>query len=258
MDYLVLFLLGTAVGSFLNVVIYRLRTGQSAVKGRSCCDHCGKKIDWFDNIPLLSYIILKGKCRKCKKKIPLEYFWLELLTGAEFVWVYWLLKVNFEFFGSIEGFYSLGLLVYWLILFAGSLTIAVFDIKYLLIPDEVLVLMVGAAGLRLILTQQWMYLVFGILSSLLPLSLWLLTKGKGMGLGDVKLGFLMGLVLGFPQILVAYFVAFLTGAVTGVILILTKQSNLKAKIAFGPFLLLGMLVAKLWGMNLWTWYINLL
>lgn len=250
-----MFILGLCVGSFLNVVIYRLRHGDSAMRGRSYCDHCHKKINWYDNIPLLSYLILGGKSRCCKKKILIDYPLVELLTGMQFAWVYWLLKVNFNWFGQIEGFYSFGLLIYWLVLFAGSLAIAVFDFKYGLIPDNVLWIMGLAAGGRLILTQQWSYLMVGALSGLF---LWLIktiSKGK-MGEGDIYLGLVMGLVLGWPQILIAYFLAFLTGAIAGVILILLSKKKLKDKIAFGPFLLLAMLAAKIWGWSMWQWYLQ--
>ncbi len=254
MDYFVLFMFGLAVGSFLNVVIYRLKHGGSALKGRSYCDHCKKPIPWYDNIPLLSYLFLGGKSRCCKKGIPIEYPVVELLTGVQFVWVYWLLKINFTFFGQVEGFYSLALLIYWLCLFVGSMVIAIYDFKYMLIPGEVLWPLVAMAFLRLLITGQWQLVGVAVLSTLFIGLLWLVTRGKGMGLGDVQLAFLMGLVLGFPLIVIAYFVAFLTGAVTGVILIFSANKKIKDKIAFGPFLLFGMLVAKLWGGLLWQWY----
>lgn len=220
-----LFLVGLTVGSFLNVVIYRLRFGDSPMRGRSYCDHCKKKIAWYDNIPLLSFVLLGGKCRKCKKKIPVDYPLVELLVGLQFVWVYWLLKVNYAFFGTWEGFYSLALLVYWLILFSGSLGIVVYDLKHMIIPDEVLWPLIGVAFLRLFVSHQWQVLPIAVGSSLFLLSLWVITRGKGMGMGDVKLGFLMGLVLGWPMIVVAYFLAFLTGAVAGVILILLNKKK---------------------------------
>ena len=258
MDYLVLFMIGAAVGSFLSVVIYRLRTGESALKGRSRCDHCKKQIAWFDNIPLLSYLLLGGKCRYCKKKIAIENLILELLVGLQFIWVYWLLKVNFSFFGHMEGFYSLALLIYWLILFSGSLSIAIYDIKYMLIPDEVLIPLVVVAFLRLFFSHQWQVLLVAILSTAFIYSIYAITRGKGMGFGVVKLGFLIGLVLGWPLIIVAYFIAFLTGAGVGVILMLIGNKKLKSKIAFGPFLLLGMLIAKLWGISILNWYLGLM
>lgn len=255
MDFLILFLLGICVGSFLNVVIYRLRNNDSAMRGRSYCDHCKKPISWLDNIPLFSYLVLGGKSRCCHKTILIDYPLVELLSGLQFVWVYWLLKVNFNFFGQLEGFYSFGLLIYWLILFAGSLTIAVFDFKYMLIPDKVLWVMAVAAGGRLLVTHQWEYLLIGLLSGLFLWSLKTISKGK-MGDGDIYLGVVMGLVLGWPQILVAFFLAFLTGASAGVILILLSKKKLKDKIAFGPFLLLGMLIAKMWGWAIWQGYMQ--
>jgi len=250
MEYLVLFLLGVSVGSFLNVVIYRMRYGGSAWKGRSYCDHCKAKISWYDNIPLLSFLLLKGKCRNCHRRIPIEYPLTELVVGMEFVWVYWLLTVNFRFFGSWEGFYSLALLIYWLILFSGSLTIAIYDWKYLEIRDEVLWPLVGLALARLFFSHQWQVVPIGLLSAGFIWLIRLITKGK-MGEGDVSLALLLGLVLGWPKVAVAYFLAFLTGAAVGVILIIAKKKRLKDRIAFGPFLLLGMLIAKLWGEIIW-------
>jgi len=256
MEYLLLFVFGLAVGSFLNVVIYRLRFGDSPMKGRSYCPKCKKQISWYDNIPLLSFFLLGGKCRKCKKKISVEYPLIELLIGLQFVWIYWLLKANFSFFGQMEGFYSLALLIYWLLLFAGALTIAIYDFKYMLIPDEVLFFLIGLSFLRLFFSHQWQVIPIAFASSLFLLGLFLLTKGKGMGFGDVKLGFLLGLVLGWPLIVIGYITAFLTGAVVGVILIILKKKRFKEQIAFGPFLLWGMLIAKLWGWPMWNWYMS--
>jgi len=258
MTYLLLLVFGLAIGSFLNVVIYRLKKGESFVKGRSYCDKCKKKISWYDNIPLLSFLILKGRCRKCQRKIPIEYPLTELLIGIEFVWVYWLLSVNFNFFNSWEGFYSLALLIYWLILFSGSLGIIIFDFKYMMIPDEILYPLIGLALLRLPFSGQWQVIWAALGSFGFIYGLYLLTKKKGIGFGDVKLAVLLGLVLGWPNILVAYFIAFLTGAVVGVILILRKQKKFKDRIAFGPFLLVAMLVAKLWGGIIWQWYLKVL
>lgn len=256
MDYLLMFVLGACTGSFLSVVVYRLRHGGSALKGRSRCDGCKKTIAWYDNIPLLSFLILNGKCRYCKKPISIEYPLTEVLIGLEFVWVYWLLKVNFSFFNWVEGGYSLLLLIYWLILFSGSIAISIYDIKHLLIPDQVLIPMIVVAFLRLFISNQWMVLLAAIGGALFFAFLWWLTKGKGMGFGDVKLGFLMGLVLGWQLLIVAIVLAFLTGAGVGVILILLNRKKLKSKIAFGPFLLASMLVAKLWGWSIWHWYVD--
>ena len=254
MDYWVMFLVGACVGSFLGVVLYRLRRNRSALKGRSVCDHCRKQIAWYDNIPLLSFLLLGGKCRYCRRPINPEYPVMELLVGAQFVWVYWLLKINFNFFNWVEGWYSLALLIYWLVLFSGSIAMAIYDFKYLLIPDQVLGPLIVIAFLRLFVSGNWQVLAAAFGSMAWLWFLHLITRGKGMGWGDVKLAFLLGLVLGWPLILVAYFIAFLTGALAGVILITIRRKSLKTKIAFGPFLVLGMAAAKLWGWSIWQWY----
>lgn len=254
MVYLVLFLLGLSAGSFLSVVVYRLRAGEAVWACRSHCDFCRKKISWYDNIPLLSYCLLKGKCRYCRRKIPPEYPLTELVIGLEFVWIYWLLTVNYKFWGTWEGGYSLALLIYWLVLFSGSLAIAIYDFKYLLIPDLLLWPLIVLTGLRLLVTGQWQYLTVAAAAAGFLALLWLITKKRGLGTGDIELGLLMGLVLGYPKIIAAFFLAFLTGALAGVILILVKKKQLRDRIAFGPFLIAAMLAAKLCGDLIWQWY----
>lgn len=254
---LILFILGLCVGSFLNVVIYREVKGKSWFWGRSFCDKCKKKITWYDNIPLLSFLLLKGRCRHCHKKISLQYPFVELLTGLEFVWIYFLIKSNLDFFGKFEGFYSLLSLLVWFVLGSCLLAILVADLKYKIIPDTAIIF-----GIVISLLKLWVdYRFTGMLdlsvfpSSLLAglffLGLNIGTKGKGMGFGDVKLAFFMGLILGFPKIVIALFTAFLTGALMGVILILLKKKKTKSKIAFGPFLVLGTIIAIFWGDVVW-------
>ena len=271
MVYLLLFLLGLAVGSFLNVVVYRQVNEiekekiekiknwlPTWIKGRSVCDHCQKKLAWHDNLPLLSYLWLRGKCRQCHQPIPFQYPLIEFLTGLEFVWLYWLLS-RFSSFGQVEGFYSLALAFYWFFIFSASLALVLIDLKTLILPDVILLPAIGVALLRLFFTHQWQFLPAAIVTGLFFLSLYLVTKGKGMGFGDVKLAFFIGLVLGWWQrILVAVFLAFLTGAVVGVIVILARKKTLKSAIPFGPFLLLSMWIAKLIGDQIWQWYWSLL
>jgi len=271
MVYLFIFLLGLCVGSFLNVVVYRetqeicdrdsdrdLRKHlPSWIFGKSYCDNCKKKITWHDNIPLLSFLFLKGRCRFCGKKISLQYPLFEILTAVEFVWIYWLLT-RLSFFGRWEGFYSLALLIYWFFIFSVSLAIALVDFKIGIIPDALLLPAIFASFLRLFITGQWHFLATAFLTSAFFLFLFLVTRGKGLGFGDVKLGFLIGLVLGWWQrALVAVFLAFLTGAAVGVTLILMGKKKRKEAIAFGPFLLGGMLAAKIWGDVIWEYYVSL-
>lgn len=273
MIYFLLFIVGLVVGSFLNVVVCReveeikdeakglkkIKSWLPAwVTGRSICDHCRAKLVWYDNIPLLSYIFLAGKCRWCQKPIAIQYPLVELLTGLEFVWLYWLLS-RFAFFGQVEGFYSLALAGYWFFILSVSLVLALVDLKTSVLPDAVLLPAIGLALLRLFFTQQWQFLLAALVTALFFLALYWLTGGKGMGFGDVKLGFFIGLVLGWWQrVLVAVFLAFLTGAIVGVIVILVKKKSLKSTIPFGPFLLFSMWLAKLFGDLIWGWYWGLL
>lgn len=266
MIYLLLIILGLVTGSFLNVIVYR-ETHQSEKSskkffpdwfwGRSYCDHCRKKIAWYDNIPLLSFILLQGKCRRCRQKISFNYPLMEILTAGEFVWIYWLLQ-QFSFFGRVEGIYSLALLLYWLYIFSSLLVIFIADLQAQIVPDWVVIPAIVISLLRVVQSGRWPLLWSGLASMGFFLFLYLLTKGKGLGFGDVKLGLLMGLFLGPGQTAVAIFLAFLTGAAVGVILILLGKKRFGQKIPFAPFLVAGTFVAKFWGSGLWNWYISLI
>ena len=231
--------LGLVIGSFLNVVIYRLPRGLGFVRGRSFCPKCKHKINWFDNVPVISFLILKGRCRFCGGKISWRYPLIELLAGALFYLSY---------------LSHLSFLSYLLI--CGLVVIFFVDLEHQIIPDEIVIpLSVLFLGYRLLTNIQYLisnFLITGIVSFLFLYLIHLLTKGKGMGLGDVKLAFLMGLVLGFPKIVVAFYLAFLTGAFVGVILILLGKAKLKQKIAFGPFLVFGTIFSLLWGEKIVT------
>ncbi len=265
-EYILLFILGLIVGSFLSVIVYRETTDDKSLKsflpkwvtGRSYCDHCKKKIAWYDNIPLLSYILLGGKCRYCKKKINISYPLFEIFTALEFVWIYWLLG-NFSFFNQMEGLFSFGVLFYWIFIFSLSVTLAVIDIKKQILPDSLILAGIMVSILRLFVTGRWEFILGGIglgVFYLLIYGLAILTfKKEGIGLGDVKLAVLIGLALGWWQwIIVATLVSFLTGSLVGIILIILGKKNMQSAIAFGPFMLLGMLVAKLFGETLWGSY----
>ncbi|OGG23685.1 hypothetical protein A3A79_00555 [Candidatus Gottesmanbacteria bacterium RIFCSPLOWO2_01_FULL_43_11b] len=224
---IVFFLLGISFGSFMNVLIDRLPRGQT-IWGRSHCDHCNKKLRWFELVPIISYIGQFGRCRRCHKRLSLQYPLIELTTGFGFL----LLYPQYAF----------------MIIFCALLVIFVADLKYQIIPDSMI--LVGILGALL----SKPYFIPGIGAALFFLLLWIITKGRGMGLGDVKLGFLLGLFLGFPRIAFALYVAFLTGAIVGVILILRKRAGLKSKIAFGPFLILGALISILYETTIRTWF----
>jgi len=231
---LIIFVFGLVTGSFLNVVIYRLPRGLGFVKGRSFCPKCKRKISWFDNVPLISFILLKGHCRFCRKPISLRYPLVELLTGG----IFYLSYLSHLSFLSYP-------------LFCGLIVIFFIDLEHQIIPDEIVTPLSILFFLYFLITDRQLlitnYLITGIVSFLFLYSIYLLTKGKGMGFGDVKLAFLIGLVLGWPKVVVAFYLAFLTGAFFGIILILLGKAKLKQKIAFGPFLVFSTIVSFLWG-----------
>ena len=242
------FWIGLAVGSFLNVLIDRLPKGESVVHGRSYCDSCKKKIAWYDLIPLLSFIMLKRRCRYCRKLISWQYPLVEILTGFTFVATYYLVMDTLY---RINYFPTLLLL---LTIFSGLIVIFFADLKYMIIPDQVVFILLGIALLYILLLQPDVIVLnfaIGFLFALLFLFLVLITKGKGMGVGDVKLTFFMGLFLGFPKIIVAFYLSFLTGALVSLILVIGRIKKLKSTVPFGPFLIAATVIAYVWGDGIW-------
>lgn len=232
--------LGLCFGSFLNVLIYRLPRGLGFVKGRSFCPKCKKKILWFDNVPLISYVLLRGRCRFCRSPISLCYPLVEVVCG-----ILTLLVVNKFFFSisTLDPFLLfLSLLLVW-----GLLVIFFIDLKHQIIPDKIVFPLILLYSIFIVFNGNYSFLAAGIFSFVFFFLLYLITRGRGMGFGDVKLAFLMGLSLGFSGVIVAFYIAFLTGALTGVILILLGKAKFGQKIAFGPFLAFSTIIVLLWG-----------
>lgn len=242
---LLLFVIGIFAGSFLNVAVDRFPRKETILKGRSHCEFCKKELKWFDLIPLLSFLFLKGKCRYCHKKLSLYYPIIELSTGALFALVY--TYINFQF--SVFNFQLSTFISFFYYLFIASSFIVIFfeDLKFGIIPDKVVfpAIIISLAYSFIIHNSLFIvYLSSAVGAFAFFLILFLITRGKGMGFGDVKLAFLLGLVLGFPEIILALYLAFLTGAIAGIILIIwRKKRSLKEAIPFGPFLIAGALVS---------------
>lgn len=259
-----LFFFGAVIGSFVNVIIERTIHGEDWIRGRSRCDHCKHQIAWYDNIPLLSYAVLGGKCRYCKKEISIQHPVIELLTGILFVWWY---GVGFAFFQLTQRPLLYIQPAFWLIVGIFLLIIVVTDYLYMIIPDYTVVsLGLLAITYRVYLVQAhamqpidlWWAIISGLGSALLFYFLWYITKGRGMGFGDVKYVLVMGWLLGWPRTGVGIFCAFLIGAIIGIGLLLSKRKKLKQRIAFGPFLVLGTIIALVWGNQIWQWYMGLM
>lgn len=248
-----LFLIGIFIGSFLNVIIDRLPRKETIAKGRSYCEYCKKTLSWYDLIPLLSFLMLKGKCRYCHKKLSVYYPIIELSTGILFAVIYsWVLRIYPLPFTIFH-------LIYYLIIISAFVVIFFEDVKFGIIPDKVVFPAIVITLLYLIINFQFVigkvaggsifnYVFSAIGTCTFFLLLFLITKGKGMGFGDVKLAFLLGLILGFPKIILALYLAFLTGAIVGIILILWKKKmSIKETIPFGPFLIAGSLLSLFLG-----------
>lgn len=236
---LLLLIFGLVVGSFLNVLIDRIPQDESPFKGRSYCDKCKKTLRWYDLIPFVSFIMLLGKCRYCSSPISFFYPLVEFITGILFVAAFVYLKDLRFMIYDLRFFVNY---LYYIFILSSFIVIFFSDLKYGIIPDKIVYSSTVISFLYLILNTKHL-----ILSSLLSgfgafiffLVLYLITREKGMGLGDVKLSFLLGLVLGFPKVIIAFYLAFLTGAVIGFILIIWGKKKLKSAIPFGPFLILG-------------------
>ncbi len=245
---ILIFIFGLCVGSFLNVVIYRLQKKQSVVKPHSYCPRCRHRLFWFDLIPMVSFVILRGSCRYCQKKISWQYPLVEAACGLLFV-----------FFLLADGLTPI--LFFHLLFSVILLLVFVYDLKYFLIPDAFI--LVGAVG-AILASIFWGTPVFpqALLGSILGggffAFLVLISRGRWMGGGDVKLGFLMGLILGWSHLLLALFLAFVGGALVGIILILAGKKTLKSAVPFGTFLSVATLVALLFGDKLWLVYLSIL
>lgn len=232
----ILFVFGAVIGSFLNVLVDRYDSLVSVLSDRSRCDHCKKILRWYELIPIFSYVLQGGRCIRCKKSLSLQYPLVETITGCVFV----LVGLQFLPFPL--------LLMGWLLIASSLIVIVVADLKYYIIPDVALVTaLLGAFLLVLPLSETILFrIASGIGALLFMYTIYYLTKGKGMGFGDVKFAFFLGFALGFPQIVVSLYLAFLTGAVIGVILILVWKKTHKSKVPFGPFLVWGYVITVLY------------
>ena len=258
-----IFILGLIIGSFLNVVICRLETKESIFFARSKCPQCGAVLKWHDLIPVISFLIQKGKCQYCKKKISWQYPIIEIATGLLFVSV--ILSQQTKNLYLLDPLLTLKMTFYFLII-CFLIIIFVYDLRHYIIPDKIvypaiiIALLFNLFNYKLQITNYELLKV--LLSAFIPavffLSLILISKGKWMGLGDVKLAFLMGLILGWPGILIALLLSFFSGAIIGLCLILFGKKELKSQIPFGPFLSGLTILVMLFGSKLFYWFEALL
>lgn len=227
MIFILLFVFGAIVGSFLNVVALRWNTGIN-LGGRSACATCQKPLVWWELFPVLGFFFVRGRCSSCKSKISWQYPLIEILTGAIFASLWSLTGVSLTIYG-------LSVLVFFL-----YIVILIYDARHKIIPDPLVLAAIGLGILlRLIVhasISDW--LAGPILFSFFAL-IWLLSKGRAMGFGDAKLALSIGLLLGLPLGLSAVVLAFWIGTVYSLFLIGRKGLTMKSEVPFAPFLILG-------------------
>lgn len=243
--YILIFLYGIVIGSFLNVVIVRVPRKESIVKVRSHCENCGYQLKWFDLIPIFSYLVLGGKCRKCKTKISAQHLILEVLNGILYVFT----------------FFIAGISVYTILLcllFSALLALSLIDFKTYEIPVGFQYVIFVLAVCRTILDRaNWSEHVIGFFAvSVVLYLMYVISKGAAIGGGDVKLMAVCGLFVGWKLIIFAFLLGCIVGSVVHIIRM--KLSGESHVLAMGPYLSIGVFVAALWGNQILTWYLGIL
>jgi leader peptidase (prepilin peptidase) / N-methyltransferase len=263
---------------------------KKSLKGRSFCPHCKHTLCWRDLFPVFSFLFLGGKCRYCKAKISWQYPVVEIATGIIFLLIFSAsLRASPQASVAIQSMCAKPLdchvatllaMTLWFYVASALIVIFVYDLKHFIIPDKVLFPAIWITLSYRLLGIFWIplpagtqalfagmtvdkiaylsnYLFAVIIAAGFFLAIFLVSRGKWMGFGDVKLAVLMGLLLGLTNVLVALFLAFFFGAIIGIILIICDKKNIKSEIPFGPFLIAGTFMAMLFGSQIAQYYLNL-
>lgn len=259
MFFVIVFILGLIIGSFLNVVIIRTHNGGNIAKSRSSCPHCQHLLMPIDLIPLVSFLLQLGKCRYCHKKISWQYPLVELATGLLFV------LVTYNIIGTLSFnnlFYNSAVFLTWirnLVFVCFLVIIFVYDLRWYLILDRITFLAMAVALLfNLFLGFTFLNLFSAVLIGFGFFALqFFVSNGKWIGGGDLRMGALMGLMLGVKSVIVALFFSYVIGAIVSIILVIWKKKEFKSQVPFGTFLAIGTTLALLWGDSIINWYFNL-
>ncbi len=251
---------GLIIGSFLNVVIYRLHTGKS-LNNRSHCLSCGRTLSWYELFPVFSYLVLRGRCRACHSFIPYRYILVEVLTAVLFV-------MAFLHFDNWTRF------LLECIFLSVLIVVLVYDLYHKIIPDELSVVL-GILAIIIVVFDSWrlgsgLYFGAALLAGFLPalgfFTIWFFSHGRAMGLGDAKLAFSLGILLGLENIFSFAVLSFWLGALVGVFLILLSTRlrklrifgrrayvNMKSELPFAPFLILSFILVYFFEINIIQW-----
>lgn len=249
--YVFFFVLGAIFGSFGNVIIYRLPREESVVKPRSYCYSCKTPIKWYDNIPILSWFILRGKCRHCGAKFSFRYPLVEIITGVLFAMSYHYAGISWN-------------LLEYLIFIFGLVVCTFIDLDHMILPDEFTLsgIVIGLVGAALNPQREFLDAFFGVLMGGgflwgMAYVYYLLTKNEGMGGGDIKLLAWIGALLGWKAIPFVIMSSAIIGSVVGLIAARQQKAGLKTVIPFGPYLALGAVIYLFGGQTIALWYLDL-
>lgn len=264
--YLLFFIAGAAIGSFLNVVVDRLPNNRSLIRPPSHCSECNNRLTVKDLIPVVSYIWLKGKCRYCGARIPLRVLLVELITGLLFVLIFFCYGVS-------------PVLPVILIYCCVFIAITVIDLEQGVIPNSITypfmiiailvttflgssinndVFLIDYFGWRQtlpFLSNLFDSLIGGALAFVFLLLIVIISRG-GMGIGDVKLAALIGFMTAFPMVIISLFTGIISGGIVAAVLLISRRKQRKDTVPFGPFLCLGAFIVLLWGNNILNWYLG--
>jgi len=265
---IIIFVLGTAVGSFISVIIFRLKNNKKGIIfSSSICPKCKQKLKWRHLVPVLSYIFLRGKCAYCQTKISPSYFFLEIITGITFVLTF--LHFNFlspatpllsDVFTQTEIIWkTFYIFIFYSVSFSFLITIFFYDLLYKEIPDKISLpaIIIALAGIIILkyigntdalIGAAFGFAFFGIQ--------YVISKGRWVGSGDIRLGILMGLLMGFDKTILALALAYIAGAIFSTLLLISKKVTKKTEIPFAPFLTLATITAILFGKEIIDFYLN--
>ncbi|MGQ9618824.1 MAG: prepilin peptidase [Candidatus Aminicenantia bacterium] len=254
-EEIIVIILGLILGSFLNVLIYRIPRGLSIIKPGSSCPECKTPIKWYDNIPVLSFIILGGKCRVCKKPISFRYPIVEIITSIALFLVYKKYLISFQFFGSV--------------IFAFSLIVLAFiDLEHKILPDKITIpgfifflfySLSNPYHFSNILSRKIIEILGGAIvggGSLIFIYLlyYLIRKEEGLGFGDIKMMLMVGVFLGIVKTILTLVVASILGSITGLIIAIVMKKGMKYALPFGVFLSIGAFISLMWGNEIISFY----
>ncbi len=258
--FIFIFLLGTIIGSFLNVVIYRFGTGKSISHGRSICMSCNHTLRWYELIPVFSFLIQRSRCRRCASSISHQYPLVEFGTGLVFT----LIAFHFSPLLLFSQFSYIFLVSFFSFIFSILIVISVYDMRHKIIPDKLVYVYAFISFLSIFInytsigplftTPTIMSVISGPLFALPFAFLWLVSRGRWMGLGDAKLVLGIGWMLGPALGLSAMMLSFWIGSIVSLFIMFftRKKINLKTEIPFAPFLIISTLIVFLFNLDIYT------